>query len=494
MDAPFTPPTPEDAFATMRAVVAEEATEPLLVELRQVPGRGRGVVALRDIPKGSVVMVGPCFQFLSDHPAPNQFHLSTLAAAAHDVLGDAVFALQPWDNAATDPALLKRSADMLTPQARRIGDALRLNGFSSPAVAVKTHTKGTRPVTGISVYEMLSTPGINVVPGYENGFYLPLGASMINHECSRPASADGPAHPSTTIWNLGVCGKEENQHRAAVIALRDIAAGEELSVTYGDCSVLDEHYGIRCECGAKTEEHAIDDKLTVNAEIQKNMKRLGLSNIVHGVDTCLITTHPGTVATHVARCHAKWGPAPPTLAPGGHVLAAVGMWHTAERPVRETALFLIDVVTRASSWAAATIRCDARSPDAKTIVAACITAARIALSALPIHMYVNHAVGARGPAAAKAALAALRGDAAFVDAPVPADAARATFSDFPAQDWEDTVLDAAKVMGAALASLVRLPEDTVMLILRRVDANAFRPHPGPAPDAAGVEEAKKADD
>lgn len=493
-------PSPDDAFATMRDVIAREAVLPDLVRLEEKPGRGRCLVAAANIPMGGAILRGNALTVAMDTDTMSPIQLAPLAAAVFNKLGPEVMALQGTEDTESDPVTLSHITSMLTPTAVAVGNRLRQNRFAC-SIAVCNHpTAGRRVVSGTNPRKQLAD--VIAVPDIEHGMFLTLGASMMNHSCT----------PNAIVVDLGVAGREQHgAHMAVTFAVTNIEAGQEICVSYGDCADMPGGFGFTCGCGrtAADARPADIDALSKVLAISTNL--LGLSDVPFAVDTCLFKHNYGVFAAHMAASWKAFGGVtadPPNLTRDSPILTFIDIMHPEpKRPIVHLASRLMHLCAANSPWIKALVEEDNTDDPEYTLVcrfaAAC---AKLTLGALPIHLFLAMPLDPEKPsrvALGKAILSAVTGKPSFLDTPVTPTPARVGCEAFPTQDWNDTVKEAIDLVGAAMKSLCKVPKPLAMKAMAAVtdDAAAVRKHfgpheapaPAPQPAPAGVGETKMPD-
>ncbi|CAK7215222.1 hypothetical protein SBRCBS47491_002409 [Sporothrix bragantina] len=212
-----------DAASDAAAAVIELhklSQQSLFYEVREIPGKGKGAVATRDIPRGtSIITELPLLLARLDlfgnetSPLPHQDKLQHLLQGALAQLSMAE------QQAVQNLAIFQRGSDTSF-----IEDVLRTNGL-----------------------------GVNVGGIAHTGLYPRI--SRLNHAC-RP----------NTFWRYS-----PRTLAVEFVALRDIAAGEELTHSYIQRDTVEvtrhdllTHWGFNCTCevcSSRDQRQALDDKM-----------------------------------------------------------------------------------------------------------------------------------------------------------------------------------------------------------------------------------------
>lgn len=267
--------SPEDAFAAMQRALADADATGGALELRQLPGKGRGVVATKRIPAGALLVKERAWAFAakSDILATD----TILAHSAVKTLGPDFWALSGGDREHPD------RKDLLTLFPERAVDAaaiIQVNKFQAvdPFLAAASAADATRgKVTAMPMA------------------LLPKAACMVNHSCA----------PNAFTCNAGR-NADDKSPVVTILAKHDIEPETEVTIYYGTCATLPAAYGFTCGCGRPEKEanHVSREQAETSKE---TCSAAGVEFVVPLPHTTFCQDNPGQYAWHFARTNAVFG-------------------------------------------------------------------------------------------------------------------------------------------------------------------------------------------
>ncbi|CAK7235724.1 hypothetical protein SCUCBS95973_009363 [Sporothrix curviconia] len=234
-----TPDAASDAAAAAAAFSVEQewseqtSQPPLLFAVRGIPGKGKGAVATRNIARGALV--------LNERP---------LLLARLDLFGNG--------NGNDTSALLPHHHDLQ----QLLHDALaQLSPAEQDAIHDLAVFRQRGDATSSLVEDILRTNGLGVSVGggvAHTGLYPRI--ARLNHACRPNTPTD------SMFWRYS-----PRTLAVEFVALRDIAAGEELTLSYTQRDTVEAtrhdlltHWGFHCACSvcsSKTERQRLDDSM-----------------------------------------------------------------------------------------------------------------------------------------------------------------------------------------------------------------------------------------